>query len=142
MVVALPKCGISTFYHSVLPKLNQTMELILVDPCDRNRGKLVVNLQSTAGIISAPSGANKGREKFRSQLCIGHNTSKAGESVPERVDELWVVVAKGGGELALLLPAGGSVDQQLHLGVVEPVDLVPVAPNVELVEILRISCCF
>ena len=127
---------------TVLPNLNQTMELILVDPCDRNRGKLVVNLQSTAGIISAPSGANKGREKFRSQLCIGHNTSKAGESVPERVDELWVVVAKGGGELALLLPAGGSVDQQLHLGVVEPVDLVPVAPNVELVEILRIICYF
>ena len=118
------------------------MELILVDPCDRNRGKLVVNLESTAGIIGAPSGANKGREEFRSQLCIGHNTSKTGESVPERVDELGVVVAKGGGELALLLPAGGSVDQQLHLGVVEPVDLVPVAPNVELVEILRISCCF
>ena len=81
---------------------------------------------------------DKRREKFWSQLCIRHNTGKAGESVPERVDEVWIVGAEGGGELPLLLPAARRVDQHLHLGVVKPVELVPTAPNVELVEILGI----
>ena len=84
------------------------------------------------------SNCDKRREKFWPQLCIRRYTGKAGESVPERVDELWVVGDEGGGELALLLPAARRVDQHLHLGVVKPVELVPTAPNVELVEILKI----
>ena len=81
---------------------------------------------------------DKRREKFWSQLCIRGYTGKAGESVPERVDEFWVVGAEGGGELALLLPAARRVDQHLHLGVVKSVEFVPTAPDVELVEILKI----
>ena len=85
------------------------------------------------------SNCNKRRGKFWSQLCIGYNTGKAGESVPERVDELWIVGDERGGELALLLPAARRVDQHLHLRVVKSVELVSTAPNVELVEILRIN---
>ena len=84
------------------------------------------------------SNCDKRRGKFWSQLCIRCNTCKAGEGVPEGVDELWIVGDEGVGEHALLLPAARRVDQHLHLRVVKAVELVPTAPNFELVEILRI----
>ena len=60
----------------------------------------------------------EGWGELRAEVGGGGHAGDAAEGVPERVDELVVVFDEAPGELGLVFPAAGGVDQQLGVGVV------------------------